>query len=77
MTVDFDRGRSRGVRHLAFGAGPHLCPGAYLARTQLRVMLEELLPRMPGLRVQPEAQIRWRAGADFMVKALPLAWDAE
>ena len=76
MTVDFDRGRARGVRHLAFGTGPHLCPGAFLARTQLRVMLEELLPRMPGLRVQPGAKIKWRAGADFMVRALPLEWDA-
>ncbi|WP_157218360.1 cytochrome P450 [Flavisphingomonas formosensis] len=75
-TVDFDRGRARGVRHLAFGAGPHLCPGAYLARTQLRVMLEELLPRMPGLRLQPGAKIEWRAGADFMVRELPLEWDA-
>lgn len=77
MKVDFDRGRARGVRHLAFGAGPHLCPGAFLARTQLRVMLEELLPRMPGLRIQSGAKIEWRAGADFMVHALPLEWDAE
>lgn len=74
-TVDFDRGRARGVRHLAFGAGPHLCPGAFLARTQLRVMVEELLYRMPGLRFQPHAKIEWRAGADFMVRALPLEWD--
>ncbi len=74
-TVDFDRGRARGVRHLAFGAGPHLCPGAFLARTQLRVMLEELLPRMPALRLQPGAKIEWRAGADFMVRSLTLEWD--
>lgn len=75
MSVDFDRGRTRGVRHLAFGAGPHLCPGAFLARTQLRVALEELLPLMPGLRITPDIKIEWRAGADFMVRQLPLEWN--
>lgn len=77
LEVDFDRGGSRGPRHIGFGAGPHLCPGAYLARTQLRVMLEELLPRMPGLRTAPGASTQWRAGATFAVKHLPLEWETE
>jgi cytochrome P450 len=31
--------------HIAFGRGPHACPGAPLGRLQLRIALEELLSR--------------------------------
>ncbi|MET7479767.1 cytochrome P450 [Streptomyces sp. NPDC005648] len=39
------------VRHLAFGLGVHGCPGSQLAREQLRLTLEELTRRLPGLRL--------------------------
>jgi cytochrome P450 family 142 subfamily A polypeptide 1 len=42
--------------HLAFGTGPHFCLGANLARTEIRIMLEELFTRLPDLRVAPDAQ---------------------
>lgn len=34
--------------HLAFGRGPHNCPGLYIGRMQLRVSIEELLARTKG-----------------------------
>lgn len=42
----FDLGRAPNA-HIAFGIGEHFCLGAGLARLELGVMFEELLPRRP------------------------------
>jgi cytochrome P450 len=47
--VDLDRSNVRD--HLAFGRGLHSCPGAPMARAEIRVALETLLRRLPGLRL--------------------------
>jgi len=73
MTVDFDRQNKKD--HWGFGAGVHLCPGAYLARVQIRVMLEEALPRLSNLRLKPESAIEYVSGGTLAIKALPLVWD--
>ena len=41
----FDADRPNIGDHIAFGRGAHHCPGAHLARLQMRVALEELLAR--------------------------------
>jgi cytochrome P450 len=58
--------------HAAFGKyGPHHCLGAYLARLEIRVLLEELLPRV--VAVEPSGPPR-RVRSNFVngYKQLPL-----
>jgi len=43
-TFRLDRGDAR--NHLGFGAGPHICPGAALARLEARVALDVFLRRV-------------------------------
>lgn len=47
---DFDVSRPTANRHLAFGYGPHICPGAALARLEAGIALPALFARFPGLR---------------------------
>jgi cytochrome P450 len=69
--VDFARPVSP---HLGFGAGPHRCIGSHLARTEVRIFLEEWTRRIPTFRVQGEQEIRTRGGLVWSPIALPLAW---
>jgi cytochrome P450 len=48
----FDSARAS-VPNIAFGWGRHRCLGVHLARMELRVALETLLERLPGLRPDP------------------------
>ena len=47
--VRLDRPRPRD--HLAFGAGPHVCPGASLARLEAAAVLDELCARVDAMRL--------------------------
>ncbi|NLE81356.1 MAG: cytochrome P450 [Rhodococcus sp.] len=48
---DFDATRSTVSRHLAFGYGPHICPGAALSRLEAAIALPALFARFPGIRL--------------------------
>ncbi|HLY50498.1 MAG TPA: cytochrome P450 [Solirubrobacteraceae bacterium] len=59
-------------RHLAFGlGGPHFCLGAHLARLELCVWLEEMLPVLGRLELAGEPQ-RLRSNFFHGVKSLPV-----
>jgi len=46
-------------RHAAFGMGVHRCIGSNLARMGFKIMLTQLLDRMPDYRVRPEGVVRY------------------
>ncbi|NDJ88132.1 MULTISPECIES: cytochrome P450 [Mycolicibacter] len=70
--IRFDRGRTR---HVAFGVGPHRCPGSHLARIELAVAYEHWHRRIPTYRLKEGARIVRYASSVAGVAALPLVWD--
>jgi cytochrome P450 len=71
---DFDITAPRDGRLLTFGAGPHFCLGANLARAELAEALAFLAPRMPGLAADGPAVLGGVEGI-YGVESLPLRWD--
>jgi cytochrome P450 len=69
----FDVGRAPN-RHVAFGlGGPHFCLGAHLARLELRVFLEEMLPFLPHLELAGAPE-RLRSNFFHGIKRLPVVY---
>ena len=62
-------------RLLTFGAGPHYCLGANLARAELEEALRFLAPRMPGLTLDGPVSFGGIEGI-YGIEALPLRWSA-
>lgn len=53
---EFDLKRNKPGAHLAFGSGPHHCPGAALARQELYSTFVILLQRLKNIRVADPAE---------------------
>lgn len=62
--------------HMTFGHGAHYCPGANLARAELRIALDRLLTRFPDLRLAiPADQVPWHTGSIWRYpERLPITW---
>ncbi|MEU4247078.1 cytochrome P450 [Amycolatopsis sp. NPDC026612] len=73
--AELDLGRSPNP-HLAFGAGAHACLGQPLARTELQVVLEVLLRKLPSLELAvPADELRRVEGlAVGGLRELPVRW---
>lgn len=50
----FDISRANAKNHITFGAGPHTCAGSHLAKMEIRILLEELVRHLPGLRLEDQ-----------------------
>ena len=74
----FDIHRANAKDNLAFSRYAHFCIGAPLARLELRVALETLLERLPGLRLADEGPPQWAPlPLHHGLVRLDVAWDAE
>lgn len=60
--------------HIAFGDGIHRCLGAALARLEMRIVLEEVLRRIPGYRIADDSEIEAGGILARHVRRLPVAW---
>jgi len=73
--IDFHRKPSQ-IKHAAFGAGPHICPGASLARRELMVFMDEWLPLIPDFEIDPDKPLVMKSGPVNGVLELHLKWQA-
>ena len=60
--------------HISFGFGPHLCLGLHLARTEMRVALEQLLARLPDIRLADDTDAYIEGIVFRSPTRLPVVW---
>ncbi|MGV0746155.1 cytochrome P450 [Mycolicibacterium sp. XJ870] len=71
----FDLQRPNARQHIAFGRGPHSCPGAPLARAEAKVSLNRLLDRTSDIKIDedkhgPPGSRRYRYLPTFILRGL-------
>lgn len=72
--LEFRLGRT-GRKHSTFGKGSHTCPGAHLARMEMKIVLREWFARIPEFRLADEPGLRFTNGIVGSVKPFILQWD--
>jgi cytochrome P450 len=71
LDVDFSR---KNTIHAGFGAGPHRCPGSFLARVEMKAFLEAWLAKIPEFEVIPGDKVTYTPGIVSCIGRLPLSW---
>jgi cytochrome P450 len=71
LTVDFSRNTRE---HATFGNGPHRCPGAGLARAEIRAFLQEWLKRIPDFEIKAGEKVQTATGSVNGVERMVLSW---
>jgi cytochrome P450 len=70
-TVRLDRSPNR---HAGFATGRHRCLGSHLARTELRIAMEELHRRIPEYRIDPDDELQYTAVGVRGASRLPIVF---
>jgi cytochrome P450 len=70
----FDPNRANLSEHLAFGSGRHRCIGEHLARMVIRVVVDELVDRIPSFTLAPGSEVRLKTGNLRGPLNLPINW---
>lgn len=71
MRVDVNR---RKFVHSAFGKGTHTCPGAYIARIEIIIMIREWCARIPDFHLAAGERLNHANGIVGTVKPFDLEW---
>ncbi|MDB5970080.1 MAG: hypothetical protein JWQ90_2530 [Hydrocarboniphaga sp.] len=59
-------------RHLGFGMGPHRCLGSHLAKLELQIVLQALLPSLDQFELSDPNAVVWEGASVRGIRALPL-----
>jgi cytochrome P450 len=71
---DFNPERENVGKHLAFGFGRHRCIGEHLAKMEIRIVLDELLDRIPPFTLEQSGEILMRYSMTRGPVRLPVVW---
>jgi cytochrome P450 len=74
----FDPRRANAKHHITFGKWTHFCLGAPLARLELKIGVETLTQRIPGIRLADDCRLNHFAsvGIPVLIDGLKTEWDA-